>query len=254
MIPRVIHQIWLKGGDLPSQLQENVDRLKERNRGWEHRVWSDDTATEFIKKHYGTEVSSALSRIDKRYGGPRSDFMRHMIIYALGGVYFDIKSGSDLPLDDVIRPEDQYLLAHWPAGDPCAFPHAELAHVPGGEFITWFLASVPGHPITSAMNERMIRNIARYRFWSPVGRSAALKVAGPIAYTLAAHECRTSFPHRIATFSELGLYYSPPGYDHLSVFPNHYSRQSAPLVKLSPAAAVLSRSFAALRSLKQNAA
>lgn len=34
-------------------------------------------------------------------------------MYKCGGVYLDIKSTNDLPLDDVLLPDEQYILAHW---------------------------------------------------------------------------------------------------------------------------------------------
>lgn len=241
MIPRIIHQIYFRG-DIPADLARNVEKLKALNPNWEHRLWNAESAEQFIQSSYGDDALQAYRRIDPSYGAARSDLLRHMIMHEFGGVYFDIKSGADKPLEAGLRPDDRYVLAQWPDGHPSFYPHRALAHIEGGEYVTWFIAAIPGHPFSAATISRMLRNIRTYRPWSSVGRTGAIKLGGPIAYTLAVSEIISEHPHRVATFEELGLYYSID-YDHVGAFPQHYSCQTAPVVKLGPIGSAISRAI-----------
>ncbi len=244
MIPRTIHQIYFQG-DPPADLQRNVDRLKALNPGWNHRLWDNLQAESHIRAFYGDEMLNTYRMIDPRYGAPRSDFVRHLLLHTLGGVYFDIKSGCETPLDELIRPDDSYLLAQWPEGHPCSYPHRALAHIPGGEFVTWFVAAEPAHPFSAAMISTMVKNVATYTSWSGFGRTGALQLAGPIAYTLAIHPILSEHPHRFVPFD--GLYYSIE-YDHQGAFPQHYSQQIAPIVQMGAIRAALHRLLVPLRT------
>ena len=66
--------------------------LKSLNPGWEHRLY-DDAAAEALLAEFGSEVSEAYHKIDRRYGAARADILRHLFLYCYGGVYCDIISG-----------------------------------------------------------------------------------------------------------------------------------------------------------------
>ncbi len=252
MVPRIIHQIFLQGV-LPPDLERHVNNLKSLNPGWEHRLY-DLKDAERIVAEYGGEIAEAYHRIDPRYGAARADFLRHLIILRHGGVYCDIKSGFSRPLDEVIRQDDSYILAQWRNGPGEPYEgrglHRDLAHVPGGEFVTYFIISAPNHPFTAAVTRGIVNNISRYRPWHAVGRNGVLRTTGPIAYTLALHPLLDRHPHRFASEEELGAYPSI-AYDHFAVFKGHYSQLRVPVVRLGLAGTVLSRVFDSMRALKR---
>lgn len=252
MVPRIIHQIYLQG-QLPQPLRMNVDNLRATNPDWQHRLYSSSDADALVAD-YGPEIAKAYHRIDPAYGAARADLLRELIIYRFGGVYCDIKSGFMRPLDEVLRPDDTYILSQWrnAPGEPYeGFGlHADLSHVRGGEFVTHFIIAEAHHPFTFAVIETILRNVSTYRPWSAVGRNGVLRTTGPIAYTLAINKILDQQPHRFATSEELGAYFSVSDYDHQDMFPDHYSHLSAPVVKLGRSGAALSKLFVALRSLK----
>jgi mannosyltransferase OCH1-like enzyme len=252
VIPRIIHQTY-PGGALAPELQRNVDRLKILNPGWEHRLYDDDQANALVSE-YGGEICEAYHRIDARYGAARADLLRHLMLFRFGGVYCDIKSGFSRPLDDVIRPDDTYILAQWRNGpgeaNEGAGLHRDLSHVPGGEFVNYFIICEPGHAFSAAAIQKIVKNIFSYRPWSAVGRAGVLRTTGPIAYTRAIYPILDQHPHRLASEEELSAYFSPDDYDHYSVFKNHYSMLSAPVVKLGPLGETLSRLCVRYRGLK----
>ena len=250
-----MHQVYLTG-EIPERLQRNVDAHKARNPGWEHRLYNEEAAISLILDHYGDDMLYNYMRISEEYPAARVDFLRHLIIFAYGGVYFDIKSCFHLPLDEVIKPDDSYLLAQWRngQGEPNEGwgVHPDLKHIDRGEYMSYFIIAEPGHPYSAAVIKNILYNIAHYRPWSSVGRMGVLRTTGPIAYTLGIHPIRDQYPHRFVTETELGC--SPSlldNYDHLASFPKkHYSLLTSPVISLSIMGTALSARFVQLRDIK----
>lgn len=241
MVPRIMHQIWLRGGELPSALQRNVDNLRSRNPGWEHRLWTSREADELLAD-CDDEIAEAFHRIDPLYGAARADLLRHLIIYRHGGVYCDIKSGFSRPLDDVLHADDDYLLCR------VRSLHKEL---PNGELLTHFVIASPRHPFSAAVIQKILRNIDGYRPWHAVGRNGVIRTTGPVAYTLAIDRLLDRAPHKFVTEEEIGSYFSID-YDHLSVFPNHFSTRTEPVVQMGAIGTAMSRLFTGLRSVARS--
>jgi len=253
-IPRILHQVFV-GGKLTGELQENVNRLKARNPGWEHRLYDDERAEKLIKDVYGDDMLAIYEKISPEYLAARVDLLCNLIIYDAGGVYLDIKSTFEQPLDNVIRDDDAYILAQWhnsPGEQKEGWGlHRDLAHVPGGEYMKHFIIAEPYHPFSAAVIQKIVANVRNYRPWSAVGRTGTLRTTGPIAYTLGIHPILDQHPHRFATEEELSAIYSIGGdYDHYAVFKKHYTTQSSPVVSLSRTGTMLSRVFVGLRIMK----
>jgi len=253
-IPHIIHQVFI-GGKLTPELQRNVDRLKARNPGWEHRLYDDERAEKLIRDVYGDEMLAIYHKISPEYLAARVDLLCNLIIHDAGGVYLDIKSTFEQPLDDVIREDDSYILAQWHNATGEAKEgwglHRDLAHIPGGEYMKHFIIAEPHHPYSAAIIQKIVGNVKNYRPWSAVGRTGTLRTTGPIAYTLGIHPIRAQHPHRFATEEDLGAVYSiGEGYDHYAVFEKHYTTQTSPVVTLSRAGRLFSRIFVGLRVVK----
>lgn len=253
-IPRIIHQVFI-GGTLTPELQANVDALKVRNADWEHRLYDDERAEKLIREVYGEEMLAIYHKISPEYLAARVDLLCNLIIYDAGGVYLDIKSTFELPLDEVVRDDDSYILSQWHNGPGERNEgwglHRDLAHIPGGEYMKHFIIAEPHHPFSAAIIRKIVENVNNYKPWSAVGRTGTLRTTGPIAYTLGIHPIRDQHPHRFATEEELGAVYSiGEGYDHYEVFKKHYTTQISPVVTLSRAGTVLSRLFVGLRFIK----
>ncbi len=240
-IPKIIHQTYHKA-PWPAGLAENVATLQRLNPDWEYRFYDDAAAEIFIAQHYGERVSRLYDRIDARYGAARADLFRYLLLYRLGGVYLDMKSTADQPLDHFIRPDDTFLLSHWHYKPGEQYEgwgvHRELSAVGLIEFQQWHVICAPGHPFLKAVIETVLRNIGCYTPLHGFGKSATLRVTGPIAYTLAIAPLLPTCSHRVIDAAADGLRYSIFDNDrsetHRGVLRSHYSQhQSIPLVRLS---------------------
>lgn len=86
VIPYRFHTIWL-GGELPERYKVNIETWKDLNQQYDFFFWGDDEAESLI--------SEADHNIQQQYReaknyGQKSDILRYLILYKIGGVYADI--------------------------------------------------------------------------------------------------------------------------------------------------------------------
>ncbi len=212
----------------------------------------------FIGSIYGQDVLRYYNSIDPAYGAARADLFRYLLIYKCGGVYLDIKSGLEQPLDEIIEPDDTYILSRWGGDDPkfrgWGF-HPELFEDYGvGEFQQWHVIAAPGHPFLRAAIQRVLANIGMYiPAFHGVGAEGVIRTTGPVAYTRAIMPLLPAFPHRLVeAHSELGLVYSTleDQRGHFTLFPRHYHNQTVPVVRPGWSRQVLSRTFEMGRTVR----
>lgn len=235
-IPRILHQIHV-GGPLPDKFAANVRQLREANPGWEYLFHDDAAAERLLADDYGPAMHALYHSISPLYGAARADLLRYLILYRFGGVYLDLKSVAERPLDEVIAPEDSFVVTQWdngPGEEHEGFGLLQyLSDVPGGEFLQWFIACAPGHPMMRAVIERVTDILRAYDpIRDGVGR-AVIRVTGPVPYTLAIAPLLSRCPHRfVRNHRALGLRYSmASGMEHRElVGTRHYTRARHPIV------------------------
>jgi hypothetical protein len=242
-IPKLIHQTY-KNRDLPPDIVRNIASLRLLNPGWTYNFYDNEDCIAFIRNEYGQEVLDYYLRIGKEYGAARADLFRYLCLYRLGGVYLDLKSGASKPFDEVLLPDDSYLLSHWHNDGGAAFAgwgiHDELRKIPGGEYQQWFIIAAPGHPFLKAVIENILGNIDHYiPGLHRTGAHAVFRVTGPIAYTLAIAPLVTNAPCRLVdSETDLGLTYTIfnnlGAQGHKQVFKGHYTEMTSSLIAVGP--------------------
>ncbi len=241
-IPRIINQIYFDGSAAqPAEVQASIATMRAANPEWEYRFYDRALAEQFIGDFYGPQMLATYLSIDPVYYAARSDLLRYLLCYAHGGLYLDTKSATTRPLESVLLPDDSFLISQWaelrdlPAGKG---NHRETAHIQGCEYVNWFLCTVPGHPLLRAVLGSVLDNITNYNpLRHGVGRMGVLRMTGPIAYTLAIHPLRATYPHRYVRFeTDIGLAYSIYGnpFSHRTTFGKHYSQETRPIIATGP--------------------
>jgi mannosyltransferase OCH1-like enzyme len=243
MIPKYIFQTIPDKTSISEAYRDNIERLRILNPGWNYRLFDNAEIYEFISTHYGSRILKLYERINPDYGPARADFFRYLLIYALGGVYLDIKSGISKPLDFVLSPTDTYLLSHWRNAHGESHAgwglHSEVATIlPRGEYVNWFVISQAGHPFLRQVIEHVCKRIERYdSMRDGLGKLAVLRTTGPIAYSLAIEEIRKKHPHRLVEYADIGLIYSifessSGAFGHIAHHPGtHYTQLGTPVVR-----------------------
>ena len=116
-----------------------------------------------------------------------ADLFRYLLIYATGGVNFDLKTSIRDSLTRTLQPSDRYLLSHRRNWSGQEFERCglwdELCDFENGEFQQWHIVAVRGHPFLRAILEKLLSNLALY---SPIlhgtARRGVLRTTGPFAY------------------------------------------------------------------------
>lgn len=236
-IPRLIWQTVRDMHALDPEIQTCVHRLRTLNLAWKHQLFDDRSQLEFLQSVCSDRFMRAYHRIAPEYGAARADLFRYVAIFLHGGAYFDIKSGTSRPLDEILHDDDEFLLSQWDNGSAGKFPGAgfsrALADIPGGEFEQWFIVARPGHPYLAAVLEQVIENIetySPYRFGH--GAKGVLNLCGPNAYTRTIHRNLGKGRYRKVVSWPEGIRYTMLGdlNTHKRLDKNYYGRAiSAPV-------------------------
>ena len=92
-IPKIIHQIWL-GEGIPNDLYKCFDSVKDKNPGYEYKLWTEEEIKDFDFKN--KELFNSCKNL-----GQKSDILRYALLEKFGGIYLDadfiaIKSFDEL--------------------------------------------------------------------------------------------------------------------------------------------------------------
>jgi mannosyltransferase OCH1-like enzyme len=238
MIPKKIHQICIGSLKLKPEIVKNISFIKSNNPGWEHRLYFDEEAREYLKSNLGPDDCRTIQKLNPKYNVVLADLIRYFLIYNEGGVYLDLKSTARKRFDAVLKPEDSYILSQWPNRVGQQYPgvgiHPDLVRIPGGEFQQWHIVSCPRHPFLKNVIQNTLFNCANYHpNWFGVGKMGVLRLSGPICYILAIAPIRLLHSHRIDDVTNLGFQYTIyPKQSNIEFHTrsqNHYSRQVEPI-------------------------
>jgi len=226
-IPKKIFQLVANKDNIDPSFQKNIEFIQKQNPDWQYTLLDDKDIEKYILDHYGQSYLDIYHMINPKYGAARADYFRYLLMYKEGGVYFDIKSGSKYPLNNIIFPDDEYILSHW----ECECNNQELQNE-WGEYQQWHIICRPNHPFLKAVIDLVTENILTYRISDGIGKPGTLKVTGPIAYTEAIepivndHNCRI-----IELYETTGLVYNNIGNNHTKKFTKaHYSEITEPII------------------------
>jgi mannosyltransferase OCH1-like enzyme len=232
-VPKIIHQTYIRKDDLPKPILHVQEVLKRLNPDWEYRLYDDQDILDFIEDNYDSNVLRVYNKINPLYGAARADLFRYLLIYKVGGAYFDIKSGAIQPLDKIIDGQD-YVLAHW-----ISFPTGKWGmsnKYPYGEYQQWHVIAAPEHPFLKAVIERVLENIDGYSIEKyGVGKLGVLSLTGAKVYTETIQPLASKYSHKWYRENDsIGLVYSMMQLGtHVSLFPPshpHYTTIVAPIV------------------------
>jgi inositol phosphorylceramide mannosyltransferase catalytic subunit len=228
-IPRVIWQTSRDKSKIPLPLVNCINRLKDMNPTWEHRLFDDSLQLSELSSVCNDRFMQAYKRIEPRYGAGRADLFRYVMIYLYGGAYFDLKSGTSRPLDDILRPDDSFIISQWDNAPNGLFPgvgfRKSINDIPGGEYQQWFIIAKPGHPFLAAAIERALHNIETYNpYVHGYGGDAVLRLVGPDVYTRGIRSLEKKHAHRFVNSWKDGLIYTmlPDAQSHKKLDANHY--------------------------------
>lgn len=94
-IPKNIYMTYHEIEKIPQYVYNN---LKEYCKGYNIYIYNDKECIDFLNRYYGKRYVDIFQKLN---GPHKADFWRYCMLYIHGGVYFDIKTNFQIPIDEI---------------------------------------------------------------------------------------------------------------------------------------------------------
>ena len=234
LIPKIIHQTF-PTKNINSNIQNNINKLKELNPGYEYHLYDDNDIINFIKENYDDNILNTYNSINPEYGACRADYFRYLLMYEKGGIYLDIKSSCEKPFDSIIKPEDEYILTHWGNHEGnfnyrISYWNKELNNE-YGEYCNWNIIIKEKHPLMKKIIDQVTNNINNYSIEEyGISKKGVLFLTGPVAYSKIILNNKDKYNLTIYdNYYDNGLVYNKIK-NYTKLFKKHYSYLNSPII------------------------
>ena len=236
-IPKFIYTSVPNLRKVDTRLQENWNFLKRNNPDWNHIAFDDQTLKDFIKANYDREILNSYESIEVSYGAARADYFRYLLLLKNGGVWLDAKTCIDKKLDDILRPDDEFLLTQWTIDETSEANElfwGSRSKLPVSEYLTWCIFTKPNHPFMEKVVADVTRNIKSYHpLLHGIGGMGVLGTTGPLAYTRSIHPIIESANWRRIKLEEEQIRYTifSGVFEHRGVIGTNYRKNYRPVIR-----------------------
>ena len=181
-IQQIPKQVFVTTKSPTSELvSDNLARTIQNNPDYKLYIFDDSSCETYIKERWGDPIYSIYRLIEENYIVAKMDLWRYLVIYDLGGIYLDDKSGPVGKFSKFIKKTDLLLLSNWNMNcDRWRKSHGHLH----GEFLQWCIPAAPRHPFLRAVIAKVAKNILSAK-GNEYGKYGVIKMTGPLAYTTA---------------------------------------------------------------------
>ena len=165
MIEKNIFQSW-HTKDLHPLVQKKIDFFKELNPEYSYNLYNDNDMDNFVNEHFNGEIAYYYNKLNIIVA--KVDFWRYLVLYKHGGIYLDMDSSIEKPLNELIKDNDQSIITA--EGNP-------------NMYVQWALIFSKGHPILKKTIDLVISNIKNNTYPNDIH-----SMTGPGVYTKAINQ------------------------------------------------------------------
>jgi mannosyltransferase OCH1-like enzyme len=162
MIEKNIFQSWYTK-DIHPLLQQKIDTFKSLNPDYSYSLYDDNDMDNFVNDNFKGEIANCYNKLNIIVA--KVDFWRYLVLYKYGGIYLDMDSNIEKPLNELIRSTDQAIITA--EGNP-------------NLYVQWALIFSKGHPILKKTIDLIVSNIKNNSYPNDIH-----KMTGPTVYTKA---------------------------------------------------------------------
>lgn len=180
MIEKNIFQSWYTK-QLHPLVQEKINSFKELNSDYTYYLYDDNDMDDFVNEHFNGEISECYNKLNIIVA--KVDFWRYLVLYKYGGIYLDMDSSIEKPLNELINHEDQAIITA--EGNP-------------NLYVQWSLIFSKEHPILKKTIELICNNIKNNRYPNDIH-----KMTGPGVYTEAINEIHKELFNNIINHKDI---------------------------------------------------
>jgi mannosyltransferase OCH1-like enzyme len=143
-IPKIIHQIWFQGENIPEKYKKNYTKWKLLHPQWKYKLWTEAKMIKFFEDNieYNTYYNDTWLHFPKMI--QKIDSFKFVALDKFGGVYVDMDMEPIRPLDSLM--DLNYKNSEFMIGEFKSI-YKNLASLVGVRLLTnnAFIASVPQH-------------------------------------------------------------------------------------------------------------
>jgi len=155
--------------ELPRPVVEIISELRSNNPDYKYFFYDDNDIEEFVRDNYSTDILTAYNML--QIGAAKADFWRYLILYKKGGIYLDLDSCINKPLDSFLREDDGALITRE--------RNAEY----NKSFVQWCLFFKKGHPVLEKTIDYVAKKILENK------EKRLDHITGPPIMSKAVEEC-----------------------------------------------------------------
>ena len=183
-IPPIVHQTWVENRFGKTHANQ-IKKFRSLNKNLNFKIYSEKQMIEYMEHKWSDhEIYNIFNKC--KIGPLRTDIFRYCILYEQGGYYFDINKACSIPLTNLHKNNDSFVLTF---EDTYSFipPHKKTLHIlkrPFNHCLQWGLCVEKKHKILDGIIAHIVKNYPFYKnkkFQNP--KLAILNFTGPGAYT-----------------------------------------------------------------------
>lgn len=160
MIEKNIFQSWYTK-DIHPLLQNKINIFKNLNPDYSYNLYDDNDMDNFVNNNFNGEIAECYNKLNIIVA--KVDFWRYLVLYKYGGIYLDMDSNIEKPLNELIRNNDEAIIT--------AEGNTNL-------YVQWALIFSKGHPILKKTIDLIVSNIKNNSYPNNIH-----KMTGPTVYT-----------------------------------------------------------------------
>jgi len=164
-------------------IQQKINTYIQLNPSYKYHLFLDEDMDNFVNTYFPGEIADSYNRLNIIVA--KVDFWRYLILYKYGGVYLDMDSSIDAPLDNLINPHDEAIITA--EGNP-------------NLYVQWGLIFKKEHPILKKVIDRIVNNITENRYPNNIH-----KMTGPTVYTEGINEMHSELFKEALDHSKINI-------------------------------------------------
>ena len=180
MIEKNIFQSW-HTKKLHPLVQKKIDNFKQMNSEYTYYLYDDNDMDVFVNEHFNGEIAECYNKLNIIVA--KVDFWRYLVLYKYGGIYLDMDSSIEKPLDELIKDNEQAIITA--EGNP-------------NLYVQWALIFSKEHPILKRTIELVCNNIKNNSYPNNIH-----KMSGPTVYTKSINEIHKKLFNNIINHGDI---------------------------------------------------
>ncbi len=158
IIPKIIHQIWLGGTEVPRQYLAFMESWKRYHPDWEYHLWTADNMIELQNQNIYDATTNLVQK---------TNMARYEILYQFGGIYVELGTACFKNIEPLlegveffVKTKADFYYANSLMG---CVPHHELM----GELVDGISRSLQLETATSIDEQSGSLYMMKYLLWMP---------------------------------------------------------------------------------------